>query len=180
MTYPQQQPPVMRGPGLNPHEHGAWVRRPVPPPKRRRILPWIIGIFGVVLVLFVGLAALGAILENDEPTSAASPSSPPAAKKPAGPAAADFKLTAKITEQTCYGEAGCAVTWLPVVTYTGPAIPAGQTYVITYQVSGAESGTKVGKIVMGSSGPAKQNEKRNRTAAEDTKITLKVTGVERS
>ena len=50
---------------------------------------------------------------------------------------------------------------------------------VTYQVSGVESGTKVGKILMGSGGPAKQNEKRNRTAGEDSKVTLKVTGVAR-
>jgi len=95
------------------------------------------------------------------------------------PTAADFKLTAKITEQTCYGEAGCAVTWLPEVAYTGPAIGAGQTWTVSYQVAGLESGTKVGTIVMGSAGPAKQSVKRGRPAGEDSKITLKVTSVDK-
>lgn len=145
------------------------------------MLPWIFGGFGVILALFVALATLGAILDqgDDTPPAAAAPSTPAAVKKPAAPAPGDFKLTAKIVEKTCYGEIGCTVTWLPVVAYTGPAIPDGQTYVATYQVSGLESGTKTGRIVIGSTGPAKQKEKRGRTAAEGSKITLKVTAVDK-
>jgi hypothetical protein len=66
-----------------------------------------------------------------------------------------------------------------VVAYSGPAIAAGRTWTVSYEVSGLESGTKVGSIVMGAEGPAKQSVKRGRTAGEDSKITLKVTSVDK-
>lgn len=157
-----QQPPHLYGP---------------PPAKKRRALPWILGGIAAILLLCVGFAALGAFLDDSDPTEAAQH---PTATTAAGrkPAAADFKVTAKITEKTCYGEVGCAVTWQPEITYTGPVIADGQTWLISYEVSGIESGTKIGTIVMGSVGPAKQREKHVRTAGENAKIVVKVTGVE--
>lgn len=158
MTYQQPYPPTT----------------PAPRPKRRA-MTWILTAVGVTLLLCIGLAALGALTADDNPTADATtpPTTTAAAEKPTP---ADFTLTAKITEQTCYGEAGCAVTWLPEITYTGPALTT--TWLIRYTVEGTESGTKAGTIVMGPTGPAKQSEKRGRTAAEDSKITLKITGIE--
>lgn len=150
-----------------------------PAPKRSR-LPWILGGLVVLLLLCGGFLAIGALAGGDDNTdTAATPATTTAAAAVKAPAAGDFKLSARITEQTCYGEAGCAVTWLPEVTYSGPAIADGQTWAVSYQVSGLESGTKVGTILISSAGPAKQSVKRGRTAGEDTKITLKVTSVEK-
>lgn len=130
------------------------------------------------MLLVVALAALGAALDSGKPGATTTP--PTVAAVKAAPKVADFKVTAKVTEKTCYGQAGCSVTWHPVVTYTGPAIADGQTWVVSYTVSGVESGTKAGSIVMGSTGPAKQSDKHARIAREDSTITVKVTGVERS
>jgi len=158
------------------------MSHPYPPPaKRRSPLPWILGGLAVVLLLCGGFLAIGALADNgdsDRTSSAGAPSTTAAAVVEA-PGPGDFKLSAKIVEQTCYGEAGCAVTWQPVLTYTGPAIPDGQSWLVRYEVSGVESGTSAGTIVVGSTGPAKQHDKRNRTAGKDSKIVLKVTGVER-
>lgn len=153
--------------------------RPAPPPPAKRSrLPLILSIaIGVPLVIVIALAALGAALDNGKPAATPAPSAAAGAGARA-PKATDFSLTAKVTEQTCYGEAGCAVTWLPVVAYTGPAIDDGKTWAVSYEVTGVESGTTVGKVLMGSNGPAKQAEKRGRTSGKDKKITLKVTGVE--
>lgn len=151
-----------------------------PAPKRRGPLPWILGGGAIVLLVCVVLAVIGALTNGDNDTTgaAATPTrtTAPAAK---APASADFKLTAKVTELKCYGADTCAVTWLPEVTYSGPPIQAGQTWLVTYNVSGAESGTKTGTILMTSAGAAKQNVKRNRTAGEDRKIILKVTSVDK-
>lgn len=173
MSYP---PPTVPG---QPQQPYPGVPYGPPAKKRRGPLVWILGGVAVVLVLCVGFAALGAFLDDEDPTAGAA--TPPAATTPAPaapkqPKPADFKLTAKVTEQKCYGEAGCAVTWLPELDYTGPALTS--TWHVSYTVEGVESGTKAGTIVVGSTGPAKQREKRNRTADEGSKITLKVTGVE--
>jgi len=167
------QPPIV--PGQQPY---PGVPYSPPAKKRRGPLVWVLGAVAVVLVLCIGFAALGALTADDDPIADAA--TPPAATTtPAAvkqPKPSDFKLTAKVTEQTCYGEAGCAVTWLPEVAYTGPALTS--TWLIRYTVGGVESGTKAGTIVVGEGGPAKQRVKRNRTAGEGTKVTLKVTGVE--
>lgn len=150
-----------------------------PAPKRRRPLPWILGGVAVLVLLCGGFLAIGALAGGDDSTGTAGTPAKTTAAAVKAPAPADFKLSAKITEQTCYGEAGCAVTWLPEVTYFGPAIGADQTWVVRYAVSGLESGTMAGSIVMGADGPAKQSVKRGRTAGKDSKITLKVTGVDK-
>lgn len=148
------------------------------PTKRRRLLPWILGGMGAVLLLCGGFVLLGALVSDDS-TGGASTPAPTTAAAAKTPVPGDFALSAKIIEQTCYGEAGCAVTWLPVVVYSGPAIPDGQTWLVRYTVSGLESGTKAGSIVMGSVGAARQSEKHGRTATENATITLKVTGVDK-
>ncbi len=150
-----------------------------PPAKRRRPLPWILGGIAVLLLLCGGFVAIGALAGDDDSTGTAGTPTRTTAAAAKAPAPADFKFSAKITEKTCYGEAGCAVTWLPEVTYSGPTIGADQTWVVRYAVSGLESGTMAGSIVIGVDGPAKQSVKRGRTAGKDSKITLKVTGVER-
>jgi hypothetical protein len=166
MTY---QPPRQVSPA---YQQPAYGSPPQQPPRRNKA-PLILGIVGGILVLVIGLAVLGAVLDDGGKTDA-----PTGQLGAAPPKPADVKLTAKITEQTCYGEAGCAVTWHPEVAYTGPAVAAGKSWTIVYQVTGVESGTTVGRIVMDGTTPAKQNDKHARTAAKTSKITLKVTGVE--
>jgi hypothetical protein len=168
------QPPTVPG-QPQPYQGVPYGQPAMPPTKKRGPLVWILSIVGVVLVLCVGFLALGALTADDDPTAGAA--TPPTTAAAEGPKPADFTLTAKVTEQTCYGEAGCAVTWLPEIVYGGPALTGA--WLVRYDVEGVESGAKSGTIVIGETGPAKQREKRNRTASEDSKITLKVTGVER-
>jgi len=139
-------------------------------------MTWILGAIGLILILCIGFAAIGALTTDDNPTAGTTPTTAATTTAAKAPKPTDFKLTAKTTEQTCYGEAGCAVTWLPEITYTGPALTS--TWLISYEVTGVESGTKAGTIVIGRTGPAKQREKRGRTAGDDTKVTLKITGIE--
>ncbi|WP_433380122.1 hypothetical protein ACQPZX_14715 [Actinoplanes sp. CA-142083] len=151
---------------------------PPQPSKRRRASTAVLGGVAVVLVLGAGAGIAGAFLNNDKDTAGADAAETRVAEAGAqatGPTADNVKLTAKITQQTCYGDAGCAVTWHPEVTYTGPVTGA---WVISYDISGIGSGPDTGRIVMSGATPAGKNDQQARTAAKDSQITLKVTGVE--
>lgn len=153
-----------------------------PPPQKRgnpvqKVLLGVLGaLFLVVVIILVAAVASG---EDPKTTSPAAPAAGEKANAPAGtPTADDFTLTAKVTDRTCTS-AGCRIVWIPEIAYNGPKITGDDTWIVSYEVVGIESGTSAGKIVMGSTGPAKQREKRARVEAEDSEITLKVVGVER-
>ena len=149
------------------------------PPRKRRRLPWIFGGVAVVLLLSAGAGVAGGFLGHDKNADVVVPVVSGAAGAGAGveataPTAGQVKLTAKITEQTCYGDAGCSVTWHPEVTYTGPP---DDSWVISYDVSGIESGADTGRIMMSGKAPAGPNDQQARTATKDSEIILNVTGV---
>lgn len=153
-----------------------------PPPQKRgnpvqKVLLGVLGALALVVVATLVAAAVSG--EDPQTTTPTAANVAEKAKAPAGtPTADDFALTAKVTDRTCTS-AGCRVVWIPEIAYTGPKITGDDTWIVSYAVAGIESGTAVGKIVMGSTGPAKQREKRARVEAEGSKITLKVVSVER-
>lgn len=186
---PHPQPPA--APGWAQHQQ-PWQPPTPPPPPKRRAPRWVLIGLGVVVAGFLALAGLGAILEatgnNDTKAAPTGPAGktnaakPPAAapRKPGQPVAADFVVSARVVNRTCYGAQGCDITWMPTIVYTGPAIKGATMWVVSYEVVGAEAGTSGGAIVYGSVGAARQTPKTTRTAGEDVRIALKVTGVEKS
>lgn len=52
----------------------------------------------------------------------------------------DFRIKLKVTEQQCFGSAGCMVTVRPKLSADFDALPAEGSVEITYKVSGDESG----------------------------------------
>lgn len=172
MSQPQQQYPP---PGKTP----TWMP-PAPPPKRGRGLRIALFIVLGVLALVLVIGIIGALTGGDTQTPTAGvTATATTVVKPTEAAGGEFAVNAKVVDRKC-GASGCQVTWVPELVYDGPMPAKGESWTVSYKVVGAESGTSAGKILISSSGPAKQNEKRNRTAAEGDEITLQVTGVDRS
>lgn len=191
MSYPPQQPPVT--PGYDsPPPQGDWT----PPKKTGRAIPWLIGVLGVLLIVVFGLVVALAN-GSGKPTAGASQASPPLPQDPCGggicattpisaaappdsyqPKVSDFKLTPKITDKQCFGSAGCNVDLEVKVAYGGPPLSADDTWRITYQITGDESGPIIGSTdITGENYDL--NEESLSTKNSKTKITIKVTDVEK-
>ncbi len=144
-----------------------------PQPRKRPVLAAL----GILGALTLALLAVVAIIGATSDPPAASPGTTPAAASPAAtPAAGDFKLTPKVTEEKCYGEAGCAVTFHPEVTYTGPALDSGTRWRVTYEVTGVADEPRAGRLDM-TGGEADTRDEHVRTPRKGAKIGIKVTGV---
>ena len=100
------------------------------------------------IIMMIGAATLAAgCTAQSSGSTAASPidSSKPAvettAPTPAPTVTKDnFRVRLKITEQQCFGTAGCMVTVKPKLAANFDSLPAEGTVDITYKVSGDESG----------------------------------------
>ncbi len=144
-----------------------------PQPRRKRPVLAALGILGAVtLAILAVVAIIGATTSPPPPGNPvqAATSTPPA------PRPADFKLTPKVTEEKCYGEAGCAVTFHPEVTYTGPALDSGTRWRVTYEVTGVADEPRAGRLDM-TGGEADTRDEHVRTPRKGAKIGIKVTGV---
>jgi hypothetical protein len=74
--------------------------------------------------------------------SSVSPKATTTTKAPAYvPTPADFTVEVIELERSCYGSAGCNVTYKVAPTYIGPADPdPNKAYTVTYEVHGGDSG----------------------------------------
>jgi hypothetical protein len=54
------------------------------------------------------------------------------------PKLTDFKLAVKTLKKSCFGSAGCNITYRVVVTYKGPALDPATDYTVTYAVKGGD------------------------------------------
>lgn len=131
----------------NPH-HAPVTESPSTPPTlqpapRKKIPPLVIGLTGAAIVILV---LAGVLLTNTlKPTAKAQPSPslvwPVSSTRPKPnyyqPEVADFELRVKILEKSCFGSAGCLISYRVELEYNGdgtfdPAV----TYEITYEVKG--------------------------------------------
>jgi hypothetical protein len=190
-----QQPPVV--PGSSPPGYGPPVPgqpyAPLPPKK-----PWgggkvtlvVLGaIVGFCLVGAVALAILNDVLPSHRAAAPGSrvvatsgtqgtdaPADTPEAT--ATPKAADFKLTPKITRKHCFGSAGCNVDYEINLEYSGPSLDDSDTWVLTYEATGDESGPVTGQLEV--TGTKYSGETQTvSTPSTSTKIKIKVTDVEK-
>jgi hypothetical protein len=166
-------------------------------PKKISKKTWLIagGGFGAVLLIAVTIASTLVIARSGGPHPAASPTAAiaidpeqqataaepvPTETTPApGPslAATDLTLTPKVTEKQCFGSAGCNVTVKITVGYGGPTLSEDDTWEVTYQLTGDESGPIVGSFEL-SGAKYDQDEISLSTKSSKTKITAKATDVE--
>lgn len=160
--------------------------------EKSRNTAWIATTFGAGAVILIALTILGtlAITHHDKPEAAASPTPAsawdleqaapaPTETTPApGPtlAATDLTLTPKITKKQCFGSAGCNVQIKVEVGYDGPTLSEDDTWEVTYQVTGDESGPIVGTFELTGT-KYDQDEISLSTKSSKTKISVKVTDV---
>jgi hypothetical protein len=180
MSY-QQQPPI-------------W---PPQPAKKRRPLMWIAI---AALSVLVGGALLGGILDatDGNGTPAAGHSKAALPQDPCGgglcqtepvvaattpdviytPKAKDFELTPKVTSKQCFGSAGCSVDIEVRVGYEGSTLSENDTWQVTYQLTGDESGPIIGSFELTGT-TYDVNKEFLSTKSSKTKISIKVTDVEK-
>jgi hypothetical protein len=165
-----------------------------PAPKKSR-LP-------LILAAIVGLAVVIAVTVGI--TVAAQHGSSPAASKTSGqsawdkeqqaaaattpdptppvvdntPAASDLKLTLKTTDKQCFGSAGCNLTVKVNLGYNGPALSTDDTWQITYEIGGVTDGPLIGSFEL-TGDEYTVNEENVETKSSKSKVTVKVTSVEK-
>jgi hypothetical protein len=114
---------------------------------------------------------------EDESGIAATPAAEPTT---AGPAlsASDIRLTPKVTDKQCFGSAGCNVTIKVDMAYGGADLSADDTWEVTYEVKGGEDGPIIGTFEI-TGDQYTVNEESLSTRSRSTKVTIKVTDVEK-
>lgn len=188
MTDPTSLPPHVPG---NEPTIPVLVRDDQP---RKSKTPWIIaGVVGFLLLAsLVGALAVAAATDSKRQAAPAPVAGPgvqqvvpdPAAVEdsptPPGPTpkVADFKLTPKVTDKQCFGEFGCNVEVRVDVGYNGPTLSEFDTWLLTYQVSGDESGPIIGSFDINGTTHSVNTEALT-TPSRNTKITIKVLSVEK-
>lgn len=88
----------------------------------------------------LSLAACGPTTPVGNNVVSATPSATTSAAAKVTPA--DFKLGAKILEQSCFGDAGCNVTWRVQVLKA----PLTGSWEVTYDIPGVKDGPKSGTV----------------------------------
>lgn len=190
------QPPIIPPPP--PQQPGPPAYSPPGPPpakKKRSPLMWILLAGAAVFVLIV--AAVGvtvAVMSGQDTGSRSSQLSQPeplldegeigvqettAAPAPGpSPAVADFKLTPKVTDKQCFGSAGCSLELQVEVEYNGPVLDQDDTWLVTYEVSGDESGPIIGSLELSGTTFEASTESLS-TKNSKTKVAIKVTDVDK-
>lgn len=166
-------------------------------PKQKRLWPVAAGaVAALVLVTATILATLAVTAPKDVPAAdqpvsawdqeqqeeaATAPAIPAEEPTPTtGPtlAAANLTLTPKVTEKQCFGSAGCSLTVKVEVGYDGPALSQDDTWEVVYEVKGDESGPIIESFEL-TGDRYDQDEINMSTKSSKTKISVKVTSIER-
>ena len=143
-------PPAYTTPVLPsaPPQFPPHVVQPLPPKKRRTGLI-VAGALAVLVllaggaVLAAGLVRHGSPLAGSHPSPAWSPidwgKQTPAAPAPVAlPKTTDFTLAVKVLKKSCFGSAGCNITYRIDPTYNGAPFPSGVKFEVVYQVNGGQ------------------------------------------
>lgn len=132
---------------------GLWRSRPV--------MSLIGGFLSGVAVILTVLAQqqlsdeldkIGDDLDASLSSLSAAPTAPSAApvdrpEPVTRPAASDLQIELRITDKQCYGSAGCNVTVVPEMTYTGlRGVDSFADYTVTFAVTGDESGEVISTL----------------------------------
>jgi hypothetical protein len=169
--------------------------------NRRRRTPLILGGVAAVLLVSLGVVVGAAIASpGAEPTTAAAaqqrsypdedgstpftlpPTTQPTATPPTTAAVAAslstdaLTLTPKVVKKQCFGSAGCNVSIKIEVGYDGPPLSEDDTWEVTYEVTGDESGPIIQSFELVGE-RYDQDEISMSTKSSKTKISAEVTDV---
>jgi hypothetical protein len=204
---PHLQPPTSVQPTQPPLDLDQ-VLRPPGPARKPNKLPWIIGgAFGLLVIIAATVGTTIAVTsdsgrateagaarplsawEQEQQDLAGGPGSedeggiattPAVEPTTTGPvlSASDITLTPKVTEKQCFGSAGCNVSIKIDMAYRGPDLSPNETWEVTYEVKGDESGPIIGTFEITGDQYTVAEEALG-TRSNKTKVTIKVTDVER-
>jgi hypothetical protein len=93
------------------------------------------------------------------------------------PSTGDFAVSVKVLSKHCFGSAGCNITYRIDPSYRGPALDSGETYTITYEVTGVEDGPQINSFTMTGDQAQYESEELAQTPSSNVKLKAKVTGV---
>lgn len=88
----------------------------------------------------------------NQPVTAATDAQQPSPEEAPLPAASDFTLALHILKKTCFGSAGCNLTYRIDVHYNGSTTPPPCT--VTYEVLGGEDGPQINSFTITADGGA--------------------------
>jgi hypothetical protein len=202
MTTPDDRTPYTPGPQPTPYATGGYIpapgpaligEQPAPAPKKSRLPLILAAVAGlaVVIAVTVGITVAaqngtspaatkssGQSAWDKEQAAAATTPDPTPAVVENTPAASDMRLTLKTTSKECFGSAGCLLTVKVNLGYNGPTLSTDDTWQITYEIGGVSDGPLIGSFEM--TGDEYQvNEENLSTKSSKSKVTVKVTSVEK-
>lgn len=85
---------------------------------------------------------------NEATRTDTAPAPVPAATKGRPLAAADIKLTIKVTSKECFGESGCGISYRVRAAWPAGVVPADAAYEVTYRVVGPTDGPQIGTMTV--------------------------------
>ena len=150
-------------------------------------MTWLIALAAFGAGLVVGSAASDS---GDEPGSqtaatnrpAATAATTPETTQPpatsAEPTAKDFRLGVKILEKSCFGSAGCNITYRVEVAYDGPTLDPGRTYEVLYEVRGGDDGPQINTLTVDGDQSSVDSEETISTGSASRKLTAVATSVD--
>jgi hypothetical protein len=152
-------------------------------PRRPRWLWWALGgaVAGAVFIILATVAVNGqsepAAVTGSPPAVAKVDASTPEPQPTTEPAPADFVLSVTTLERTCFGSAGCNVTYRLVPGYVGPGLTDGQSFTVVYEVAGGEDGPQINSFTMRGTNIEYDSEESLQTTSPKAVLTAKVTEV---
>lgn len=96
------------------------------------------------------------------------------------PTVRDFTVTLKILDKQCFGDAGCNITFRPVLSMAraSGSFDPDVTYDVTYVVRGGDSGPQTATLTVTGDQYEQPSEDFISTASQAQKLTVKVAAVE--
>lgn len=138
---------------------------------------------GVVLALFVIGCGIGGPNSETKSKSVNGPAATKTTTPPVALAAKDFEPSLKIKGKECFGSAGCNVRYGFQLAISdevrGKLDRDGRSYEVTYEVRGGQDGPQTDTVTIGPDGTFSVYEGFVQTASRSTKLTVKITRVER-
>jgi hypothetical protein len=153
---------------------------------------WILGIvlafgggLGIGLAVDRGQGAPSPTADRGKSLVAASTSAPTTTFDPVTvtsepnepPSAGDFAISVKVLSKHCFGSAGCNITYRIDPSYSGHLLDSGDTYTITYEVTGVEDGPQINSFTLTGDQVQYESEESAQTTSSSVKLKAKVTGV---
>lgn len=91
----------------------------------------------------------------------------------------DVTLKVKVTEKQCFGDAGCNLSWKIAATVDQSRLRSGVDWDITYEVTGVQDGPYIGSFTLYGDGTYLVDTDFGQTPNKNTKLTAKVTDIDK-